>query len=127
MAARREQQQLAEQAHQHWALSHQAKAVAAWHQGLHLQRSQNASLHAIASRWANRTAAQCWDTWRASTEHSRDLRERLGAAVGTVSWTLRWPLYSVEVCTRIACVNELVCGSSRSVAAPCVRFDCTSC
>ena len=117
MAARQEQQQLAEQAHQHWALSHQAKAVAAWHRGMHLQRSQNVSLHAIASRWANRTAAQCWDGWRASTERSRDLRERLGAAVGTVSWALCWPLYSVEACTSAADMHGQVHGSSMPCGA----------
>lgn len=106
MEARREQQYLAEQAHQHWCSAHMAKAVSAWSQGIHLQRSQNASLHAIACRWSKRTAAQCWDAWRLTTDHSRELRDRLGAAVGELAAAF----LSHVTCCSWMCDNDEVSG-----------------
>ena len=83
VAAQRQQQALAELAHAHWCSGYQAKALAAWRQGIQIQQSQHASLHAIASRWSNRLAAECFDAWRGNAEHNRELRERLSFAMGT--------------------------------------------
>ena len=82
MSRRQQSGQQLEAALQHRRTACQSAALAAWRQGIELQRTQHTRLQGIAARWSQRSVAQCWDAWREGVAHNQELRSRLSLAIG---------------------------------------------